>query len=465
MRKSVVREEVSATPVVVLRSGHHGGLGIVRSLGRLGVPVYCVDGARWEPAFSSRYCRGRWILNSEAGPAEESIARLLEIAHTVGGRPVLVPTTDDGAIWVAEHAAALQEGYRFPRQDATLVRLLCDKSRMQDLARQSGVPTAQTIVPRSKQDVERFLETAIFPVVVKATDADRLRRRAGGTKFILHSPLELLALCAKAEDAESPNLMIQEFIPGEDWMFDGYFDRNSQCLLGVTGKKIRRFPVNTGVTSLGICLPNHTVAKTTIEFMRAIGYQGILDIGYRYDRRDGQYKVLDVNPRIGCTFRLFAATNGMDVARALYLDMTGQTVAPLAGCRRTQVDRGRLRSVLGLRLAARGHAEAERLGEFHARRGRGGVFCDGRSAALPADGRGRLVRVVPLDSLPYGYAAGGSNGSPGALRHGFGEVGGEILTTLPDGRASDWVCDGADRSYGRGRVTGGDFGYTCLKST
>jgi hypothetical protein len=62
--------------------------------------------------------------------------------------------------------------------------------------------------------------------------------------------------------------------------------------------------------------------------MKAIGYQGILDIGYRYDRRDGQYKVLDVNPRIGCTFRLFTATNGMDVARALYLDMTGQPVAP-----------------------------------------------------------------------------------------------------------------------------------------
>jgi len=62
--------------------------------------------------------------------------------------------------------------------------------------------------------------------------------------------------------------------------------------------------------------------------MKAIGYRGILDIGYRYDRRDGQYKVLDINPRIGCTFRLFTATDGMDVARALYLDMTGQPVPP-----------------------------------------------------------------------------------------------------------------------------------------
>ena len=60
---------------------------------------------------------------------------------------------------------------------------------------------------------------------------------------------------------------------------------------------------------------------------QALGYQGILDIGYRYDARDGKYKVLDVNPRIGGTFRLFVDANGMDVARALYLDMTGQAVA------------------------------------------------------------------------------------------------------------------------------------------
>jgi D-aspartate ligase len=344
----------ATTPVVILRSGHHGGLGIVRSLGRLGVPVYCVDAARWEPAFSSRYCRGRWILNAESGPATQAIARLLEIAHQLGGRPLLIPTTDDGAIWVAEHAAALAAGYRFPHQHAALVRTLCDKGRMQDLARQSGVPTAQTIVPQSKQDVERFLDTAVFPVVVKATDTDRLRRRAGGTKFILHSPRELLALYARAQDPQepqAPNLLIQEFIPGDDWMFDGYFDRDSQCLLGVTGKKIRRFPVNTGVTSLGVCLHNATVQETTTRFMQAIGYHGILDIGYRYDRRDGQYKVLDVNPRIGCTFRLFTATDGMDVARALYLNLTGQPVPPAhaAEGRKWLVEDFDLLSVIGSR--------------------------------------------------------------------------------------------------------------------
>ena len=317
-------------PVVVLRSGHHGDLGIVRSLGRFGVPVYSAGAGWWEPVCRSRYCRGRFALNLRT--ADRALDGLLEAGRKLGARPILIPTTDRDAIWVADHAAALREVFHFPQQDAGLVRVLCDKSLMQHLARRSGVPTPQSSVPHSREDVEQFAESAEFPVMVKAIDVDSMRRRVGGTKFIIHTPRELLDLYTRAEDPCGPNLLIQEFIPGEDWMFDGYFDSNSECLFGVTGRKIRRFPVQTGVTSLGVCIRNLAVEKITGQFMKAIGYRGILDIGYRRDLRDGQYKVLDVNPRIGCTFRLFAGTNAMDVARVLYLDMTGQPVPSSDPC-------------------------------------------------------------------------------------------------------------------------------------
>lgn len=320
-----------SVPAVVLHATHHGGLGIVRTLGRLGVPVYCA-GPAWEPAFHSRYCRGDFHLDIRE---EQAVEQLDAIGRKLGGRPLLIATTDTTAIWTAEHAAGLQT-FRFPRLDPALVQTLCDKGRMQELARQSGVATVRSVAPQSREDVEQFLDTVPLPVMMKATDAGRMRRRTGGTKFIVQTHTELMNLYAKAADAGSdPCFLIQELIPGDDWMFDGYFDEGSRCLFGITGRKIRRFPVNTGITSLGICLRNPVVERTTAEFMRAIGYRGILDIGYRRDSRDGQYKVLDVNPRIGCTFRLFAAANDLDVARVLYLHMTDQPVG------RTEIVEGR----------------------------------------------------------------------------------------------------------------------------
>jgi predicted ATP-grasp superfamily ATP-dependent carboligase len=64
--------------------------------------------------------------------------------------------------------------------------------------------------------------------------------------------------------------------------------------------------------------------------MQAVGYEGLVGIGYRYDARVGLYKVLNVNPRVSGVFRLFEATNGMDVVRIGYLDVTGQAVAKSA---------------------------------------------------------------------------------------------------------------------------------------
>ncbi len=59
----------------------------------------------------------------------------------------------------------------------------------------------------------------------------------------------------------------------------------------------------------------------------ALGFRGIVDLDLRFDPRDAQYKLLDFNPRLGAQFRLFTTGTGVDVARAAYLDLTGQPVA------------------------------------------------------------------------------------------------------------------------------------------
>ena len=113
--------------------------------------------------------------------------RTLRNRTKVGGRPILLPTTDEPASGLPRMRRRCARCSAFPLQDAALVRTLCDKGRMQELARANGVPTAQLVVPRSKDDVARFMETAVFPVVVKETGGGRLRSRAGGSKFIVQT--------------------------------------------------------------------------------------------------------------------------------------------------------------------------------------------------------------------------------------------------------------------------------------
>jgi predicted ATP-grasp superfamily ATP-dependent carboligase len=322
----------ASTPVLVVGARTHGGLGIIRSLGRLGVPVSIVESGPRGPAAESKYVDRRFAFDLSIASDEEIVERLLSIGSAMGGRPLLIPTWDETAVLVTEAYDRLSERFLLPHQPDGLAAALTSKKDMYFLAKRDGIPTPEVVFPASVDDVRTFAETAEFPVMLKAIDGNRLMARTGLKMVIVATPEELVRRYVELEDPDEPNLMLQEYIPGGDdivWMFNGYFDRQSEGLVALTGRKIRQTPVYTGATSLGVCELNETVADTTLRWMKRLGYQGILDIGYRFDARDGQYKVLDVNPRIGATFRLFVSGNGMDVARALYLDLTGQPV-PIA---------------------------------------------------------------------------------------------------------------------------------------
>jgi D-aspartate ligase len=329
-----VQDIDASVPVVVPKLYHHCAMGIVRSLGRLGVPVYGLNQDSGSAAARSRYCARCFRWDIDAAPEAESVQFLLEVARTIGTRPLLIPTDDGNNGFLFRNCEALKRAYLFPDVAPELVFGLYSKKGMYFLAKKHGVPTPETVFPQSRAEVLTFLEHAIFPVAVKGIDSRLLHQRTGTRMLIVQNDRELLASYDRLEDPAQPNLMLQEYIPGEAdsvWMFDGYFNARSDCLVAFTGQKLRQYPVYVGMTSLGICVRNETVEAITRDFLKAVGYRGMVDMGYRYDLRDGKYKLLDVNPRIGATFRLFVdPRSGMDILRAYYLDMTGQPVPPAA---------------------------------------------------------------------------------------------------------------------------------------
>ena len=112
----------------------------------------------------------------------------------------------------------------------------------------------------------------------------------------------------------------------EDWIVHLYCDVDSNCLVLFTGVKVRSWPPHAGATACGYAVPNPALAQLAERFCEEIGFQGVADLDVRLDRRDGQFKLLDFNPRMGNQFRLFQTAAGVDVVRALYLDLTGRGV-------------------------------------------------------------------------------------------------------------------------------------------
>jgi D-aspartate ligase len=319
-------------PVVVLKFDpnvmHHGGLGVIRSLGRRGVPVYGVHEGPWAPAANSRYLHGRCFWQPSPDDADRVRAELLRLSERIGEPAVLVPTDDAGAIFLAEEGDGLRERFLFPDPPRDLPRRVAGKFSLYELCREFDVPCAQAAVPESLEAARDFAGGAGFPLIAKLTTPWTGSHGGMRSTSILSDRAELddaYRACAQA----GVGLMLQEFIPGgsgHDWFFHGYCDANSVCRPAFTGVKERSYPAHAGLTSLGRSTENARLRDEVAGFLARVGYRGILDLDLRWDARDDRYKLLDFNPRIGAQFRLFRDTAGIDVVTACYLDLTGQAV-------------------------------------------------------------------------------------------------------------------------------------------
>ncbi|MEU3352724.1 ATP-grasp domain-containing protein [Streptomyces sp. NPDC037389] len=322
-----------SVPGLIVKIGdyplHHGGVGAIRSLGRLGVPMYAVTEDRWTPAAVSRYLSSGFVWPTTGTErAEELVAGLLGIGRRIGRPAVLIPTDEEAAVLIAEHAESLAGRFLFPPVEPGLPRRLASKQGLHELCVEHGVPAPATLFPASFEEIEKYASVATFPVVAKNREAfeRRLRPAVPGTTRI-GGPRELLEL-ARGWGA-SPGVILQEYLPredAEDWIVHAYFDAESTPLAMFTGVKVRSWPPHAGMTANAYVVDNPELAAMAAQFIKQIGFCGIIDLDWRFDRRDGRYKLLDFNPRMGAQFRLFENEAGIDVVRAQHLDLTGRAV-------------------------------------------------------------------------------------------------------------------------------------------
>lgn len=310
---------------------HHGGVGAIRSLGRLGVPMYAITEDRWTPAAASRHLRRAfpWRTSGTEEP-RRLVDGLVRIARRIGRPTVLIPTDEEAAVLVAEHQEPLADaGYLLPRVERTLPRRLASKQGLYELCAEHGVPTPGAVFPRGRAEVEEFAgHPARFPVVVKNREAFTRRSdpAVNGTT-VVPTPAGLRRLARGW--GETPAVVLQEYVPreyAEDWIVHAYVGADATPRALFTGVKVRSWPPYAGMTAYAYVAGNPELADLVTRFVKQLGYTGVIDLDLRLDRRDGRYKLLDFNPRAGAQFRLFEDDAGVDVVRALHLSMTGREV-------------------------------------------------------------------------------------------------------------------------------------------
>lgn len=315
---------------------HHGTLGAARSLGRAGIPVHAVVESRDSPVARSRYVRS--VRARPASAASTELAALLlriagEITDTPSAPVLAVPLDDVSALALARRRTELAGRVLLPDRTEEQLLRVADKARLAEVCAELGLPHPRTELPADADEAAAMAWSLGLPVIAKWSRPWLLPTGSGlRSTTILRSLAEVRELYRRTPQAGSP-LLLQELLPPGrdlDWFFHGYADSAGRCAAGATGRKERSWPDGAGLTAVGRWTPNPEVDRLARGLLEALGHRGVCDLDFRLDRDTGAYHLLDFNPRPGAQFRLFADRRGLDVVRALHLDLTGRPVPPLS---------------------------------------------------------------------------------------------------------------------------------------
>ena len=127
--------------------------------------------------------------------------------------------------------------------------------------------------------------------------------------------------------------MVQEIIPGGGTQQFSYcaFFRDGEALGKMVAQRRRQHPLEFGRASTYVETMDIPVLEDLSErFLRSIDYYGLVEMEYKLDPRDGQYKLLDVNVRTWGYHSLgFGA--GVDFSYMLFADQLGMPVSSCKG--------------------------------------------------------------------------------------------------------------------------------------
>jgi D-aspartate ligase len=320
---------------VVCDASFVNGLTAIRSLGRMGVPVFAVDHRPGALGFRSRYAMA---LHSP-DPGTEA-ASYVDFLHDLGdaiGRPTpIIPTHDPPVNAIGRHRGALGERFLYPFPGAEALRLVQSKREQLDRAAAAGVDVPETTHPRSSAEALAAAERIGYPLLVKPSNPDGFRRRFRCQAFRCETPPELERAYADAEPFEP---MVQELIPGGDeelYTVGSYIGADGAVLGLFSGRKLRQSPPGVGTCRVGEAIWVQETVDAALRLLHAFDFNGVSQVEFKRDPRDGRFKLMEVNPRLWLWHGLAAAL-GVDFVRIAYLDLLGRRSPPVT----TEGKRGR----------------------------------------------------------------------------------------------------------------------------
>lgn len=308
----------------IIIGGHYQGLGALKSLGEMGVPLCLIDNELHIGRFSKYAHR---YYHSPSITSKDSFSIFLQklaVNEKMQGW-LIFPTDDETVYFLAKNKKSLEKYFIITTPGWDITKYAYNKKLTYQLAMELDIPVPKTYFPDSLNDYRQF--DLSFPFILKPAIVKKFYNVFGKKVFVVNNEFELQEFYHRtAKVIPIEEILFQEYIPGGSavqYSFCPLF-KNGRVLERVMARRLRQHPMDFGHASTFV----ETVKIPELEekgtkFLKAVNYHGIAELEYMQDPRDGQYKLLEVNPRIW-GWHTISRKAGVNLTYHLFQDLLGR---------------------------------------------------------------------------------------------------------------------------------------------
>jgi len=310
-------------------------LGVVRSLGRAGVPIICVTEDANMPVAKSKYVKA--IELCEGDSEQALVEALLHVGERYGPGTPVFPTSDRHCLVLAKYAEQLKSTVSWSWVPLDVMTYFTDKTAAYELARELSIRIPATAIIRHTEDMEEAIKQIPTPWLLKppghwVVSGEEIAQPDAChhlvTKAVVVNSEVVLRETVQKVCRAGESLVLQEYVPGSDechYEVDLYMgERASQVFVG---RKLRQYPPQIGTGCYSSSVPNwredeklKAVVHSSVSFAKALSFKGLCHFDWKRHEESGEYYFIEPNPRVS-QWGILAAASGVNLPLLSYVEL------------------------------------------------------------------------------------------------------------------------------------------------
>ncbi|WP_370004444.1 carbamoyl-phosphate synthase large subunit [Methanothermobacter sp. KEPCO 2] len=258
----------------------------------------------------------------------EIVAKIIEkekpdaVLPTMGGQTGLNVATG-----LAEMGAL--EGVRVIGSSIETIRNVEDRDLFDSFMKKLNEPVPAARAVNSVEEALEAVEEIGYPVIVRP--AFTLGGTGGG---VAHNRDELIEIATRGLEMSFINqvLIDQSVLGWKEFEYEVMRDRNDTCIIVCNMENIDPMGIHTGESV--VVAPAQTLSDednqrlrdAAIKIIRALGIEGGCNIQFAVHPQTGEYKVIEVNPRVSRSSALASKATGYPIAKIAAKIAVGMTL-------------------------------------------------------------------------------------------------------------------------------------------